>query len=386
MDIERLLQSPALRRKEFPITSSRVFLAHAATSPLPARVSSAIQKYSRGSSARGQWEYLHASTERETRRSAAAMIGANEDEIAFMSSTSMGLSMVANGLSWRSGDNVVVADGDFPSNIYPWMDLRRRGVETRFIPRRMDGGVGLEDLEKTVDERTRLVSLSSVNFVTGFHIDVDSVGQYLHDRGVLFCVDGIQSLGAMRTDVRHVDFLASGSHKWIMGPLGVGFLYVRKDHFAEVHPALVGWKSVRGNKAYLDYRLEFQESAQRYEPSAATILAIVGLHAALGLLLETGVDRISARLGALRTIICDDLRLKGYELMSPANGPTASGITSFTADRIDIEQLRQDLDGAGYVVSLRDSLDGRKCIRIAPHFYNTEDEIRAFLDRVPFLT
>ena len=166
MNIASLLQSASQRHWEFPITNQKVFLAHAAVSPLPRRVSSAIQHYVQRAASLGQWEYLYTEIEKETRKYTAVLLGADEKEIAFVSSTSTGLSLVASGLSWGKGDNIVVADGDFPANIYPWLNLGDRDVQTKFIPRHKDGAITLEDIRNIVDSNTRLVSLSTVNFVT----------------------------------------------------------------------------------------------------------------------------------------------------------------------------------------------------------------------------
>jgi len=311
------------------------------------------------------------------------MLGAQPDEIAFVSSTSMGLSMVASGLSWHMGDNIIVADGDFPSNIYPWLNLRSRGVEVRFIPRRADGGVTPEDVLKLADGKTRLVSLSSVNYITGYAIDVPAIGKLLHDKGILFCVDAIQGLGVLPMDTAYVDFLASGSHKWLLGPLGIGILFVKKCHIGDMTPALTGWKCVQASKKYLNYNLCFLETAGRLEPGGMNITGILGLHAALQLLLETGIGNIASRLAVFRNILKPVLKEKGYEVLGPADDERCSGIISFSCKSLNIEALRQGMDDAGFVVSLREGLDGHKCIRVAPHFYNTEDELRRFAERLP---
>ncbi len=210
MNMTELLR-PEQRHEEFPITRSEVFLAHAAMSPLPRRVSSAIEGYCRMGTTLGQWEHLFGNLEAETRRYAALIMGCSEEEIAFVASTSMGLSLVAAGLPWQKGDNVVVADGDFPANIYPWLNLERRGVRVKFVPWRNGGVISLDDIKGQIDEHTRLVSLSSVNFVTGFKVDIGAIGQYLREKGILFCVDAVQSLGTLPFDCRHVDFAASSA-------------------------------------------------------------------------------------------------------------------------------------------------------------------------------
>ena len=379
----KILEESTTRHYEFPITNQKVFLAHAAASPLPRRVSSAMTQYLSVASSEGQWEYLYANVEEETRRYAARMIGAQADEIAFVSSTSMGLSMVASGILWQKGDNVIIADGDFPSNIYPWLNLQSRGVKVKFIPKHQDGAVTLEDVMNQVDDNTRLVSLSTVNYITGYRINVPEIGQHLREKGILFCVDAIQSLGAIPIDTTYVDFLAAGAHKWLLGPLGIGILYVKECNIGKLTPVLAGWKSVQASKNYLSYDLCFLNSAKCMEPGGINITGIVGLHAALGLLLEMGIDEIASRLAGFRKVIKSTLCEKGYDLIGPSEADLSSGITSFCTQTHDITILRQELDNKGFVVSLRENFDGRKCIRISPHFYNSTDEITLFLNELP---
>lgn len=367
------------RLEEFPITRTKVFLAHAAISPFSRCVCEAIQDYCQSNSSFGQWEYLYGETERKTREYAAGLFGGSAEEVAFVSSTSMGLGIVAAGLPWKAGDNVIVADGDFPSNIYPWLNLARLGVETRFIPRRADGAVRVDDVSRLADYNTRLVSLSSVNYITGYRIDLNAIGEYLDQKGILFCVDAVQGLGALPMESGYVDFAASSSHKWLMGPLGIGILYVKKERLETLRPALVGWKTVKDNKKYLDYRLDFPASAKRYEMGSLNGLGLMGLHAALQMLAEAGIVDIGARILKLRRLMVEPLLEMGYTVYSAEDGERGSGIISFTRDRQDMAGLRQHLDRRGFVVSLREGLDGRKCIRVAPHFYNTEDEIRGLL-------
>ena len=165
--------------------------------------------------------------------------------------------------------------------------------------------------------------------------------------------------------------------------MGIGILFVKRKHYEKLHPILAGWKSVKSNKQYLTYNLDFLDSAQRYEPGSLNILGIVGLRAALELLLEVGIENVAARLKKLRQIIVSLLHDKGYTVIGVTKGKQSSGITSFTSQKQDIIKLRRDLDACGFIVSLRDSLDGNKCIRVSPHFYNTEEEISQLLAKLP---
>jgi cysteine desulfurase / selenocysteine lyase len=326
---------------------------------------------------------LYADAETGARRYAAELLGAEPDEIAFVSSTSMGLSLIAAGIDWKPGDNVIIADGDFPSNIYPWLNLEKRGVTVTFIPRNEDGIVKLEDITRLADQNTRLVSLSTVNYVSGYRIDVRAIGEYLQQKNILFCLDAIQSLGVFPIDTTYVDFLAAGANKWLMGPVGIGILYVKKKNIGKINPVLAGWKCVQDNHNYVCYNLNFPESAKRFESGCVSLTGIVGLNAALKLLLNVQIQNIADRLTKFREMMAPALREKGYRVLGSDNPGTISGIMSFTADTQGILELHQKLDTGGIVISLRDGLDGEKCIRVAPHFYNIEEEIERFLDNVP---
>jgi cysteine desulfurase/selenocysteine lyase len=254
----------------------------------------------------------------------------------------------------------------------------------KFIPRHLDGAVTLDDVMNLVDDKTRLVSLSSVNYISGYRIDVPAIGRYLHEKNILFCVDAIQSLGAFPIDTGFVDFLAAGAHKWLLGPLGIGILFVKECNIKKLAPVLAGWKCVQSSKKYLNYDLCFLDSAKCLEPGGINISGIVGLHAALELLMETGIDEIASRLVRFGQVIKFALWEKGYDLIGPIEDKWSSGITSFSSQKNDITSLRKRLDDRGFVASLRDTFDGRKCIRISPHFYNSEDEISLFLAELPY--
>ncbi len=391
LTIASLLADESLRQREFPVVRERTYLAHAAVCPLPARVVTALGAYLSEVGRGGQFEHLHAAAEAGARSIAAELLGVDAEEIAFTTSTSAGLGLVAAGLDWKSGDNVVFAKGDFPSNVYPWVDLQRRGVVPRPITTGRDGLVTMDDVIAHVDARTRLVSLSSVHFVTGARMDIEAIGEYLRSRGVLFCVDAIQSFGALPLSARNVDFLAADAHKWMLGPQGIGILFVRRSRFDMLHPAAVGWKSVVANKDYSKSTFDLPDSARRYEPGSLNALGLTGLHAALSILREVGVVPIAERLGALREFLVPRLVAKGYQIVGgsdrlklAAHRPGSfSGITSFRAssDPQTID-LQKRLDARRIVVSLREELTGQKCVRVAPHFYTTESELNALLAEI----
>ena len=293
----------------------------------------------------------------------------------------MGLAMVAAGLPWARGENVVCYQDDYPANVYPWMDLARRGVEVRFVEPKQFGNIAIEDIERVVDRNTRLVSLASVHFLTGWRLDVDRIGEFLKARGILFCLDGIQSLGALRTSMRWVDFAAADAHKWLLGPLGTAILYVREEHFDRLHPPLVGWNSASCPDFIAQKTVTLRSDARRYEPGSLNLVGVVGLRAALRLILECGSDRIEQRILALakHTIACGTKA--EFCIVGATEGLGLSGIVSFSAKERDITKLHAKLDTARIITSLRICRDGTRCLRISPHFYNREEEITALFSK-----
>lgn len=380
--LDELLASEDRRIREFPVAGKRTFFAHAAVCPLPAVVAKAVVEHAERASGEGQFEHLHRDAESGARTLAAELIGSSPEEIAFVSSTSAGLSMVAQGLSWRPGDSVVVAAADFPSNLHPWLALRARGVDVRIIQRRADGTILVEDIEPHLDSTTRLIALSSAHFGIGTPIDVDAIGQFLHSRGILFCLDAIQTLGAHPTRIDHVDFLVADAHKWLLGPQGIGLLYVRSRLWDALRPVLLGWKSVASSKDYASLVQELSPSAKRYEPGSLNASGICGLHAALKLVSECGIEAVSRRIRMLRGQIESGLRVQGHQVLGREGEDGPTGIVSFRHRSEDLGELAKRLDAEGFVLSTRTDVSGNPCIRVAPHFYNTVEEVDRFLSRL----
>ncbi|RME94293.1 MAG: aminotransferase class V-fold PLP-dependent enzyme [Verrucomicrobia bacterium] len=380
MELDRLLQDESLRRREFPVAAERVFLAHAAVAPLPDRVRRRMQNHLDAACRDDQEAVLGEGFFRETRALAARLLGVEPAEVALLGPTSTGLSLVAEGLPFNAGDNVLVCREDYPSNVYPWLGLRRRGVEVRYLRSSRPGCVTAEEVLAQVDERTRLVSLASCHFVTGWRPDIDAIGRELHARGVWFCVDGIQTLGAFPTPLAHVDFLAADAHKWLLGPGGAGVFYVRREVQEDLRPVLLGWHNVRCPDFVALDQLDLRSDARRYEPGTANVVGLVGLRAALELLLEVGLDAIAVELLRKRRRLIAGLHERGMELLLPDAPEThASAIVSFRPRNETPESLHQRLTAAGFVVSLRTMPGAGRWIRLSPHFYNTDEELDRLL-------
>ncbi|HEU5395972.1 MAG TPA: aminotransferase class V-fold PLP-dependent enzyme, partial [Verrucomicrobiae bacterium] len=239
MTLTEVLSDEELRRREFPVCREKIFLAHAGVCPLPRRVADAIAACA-SQSTLGDQEAFMLSRLDEARNLAAQLLHCTPEEIALVGPTSLGLSLVAAGLRYRRGDNILVYHDDYPSNVYPWMALAQWGVEVRLLNIRNLGTIRVRDVIGQVDENTRLVALASCHFISGFRIEHDAIGRYLRERGIRFCLDAIQTLGAFPTTVEHVDFAAADAHKWLLGPCAAGILYVRRDLQGKLNPPLYG--------------------------------------------------------------------------------------------------------------------------------------------------
>ena len=380
MTLPDLLTNEDLRRHEFPVVQERIFLAHAGVCPLPRRVADAIAATAQRG-ARNDQENEVAPLLKHTRRLAAQLLAAKPEEIAFVGPTSLALSMVAAGLSFRKGSNILVYHDDFPSNVYPWMALADRGVEVRFLNTRDLGRIRRIDVLGQIDEQTRLVALASCHFVSGFRLELEAIGRELSQRGILFCVDGIQTLGAFPTTVEHVDFLAADSHKWLLGPCGAGILYVRQSRLDTLHPVVYGWHNVRSHNYVAEEAIVFRPDARRYEAGSHSIIGLAGLSAALELLLEIGLDAIGRELLRKRAWLVPALQAKGWTVLNAdAAIPNASGIITIHRPDADLPALHQRLTDAHIVTSLRTDRAGHRYLRLSPHFYNTDAELHRTLE------
>ena len=377
-DIPKPLFTEADRRALFPVTRRWIYLNHAAVGPLPRYVLKAVRGYIRAISTLGDkhwdktWDLLE-----DLRSRLAAWIGADAGEIAFIRNASEGISVLALGLDWRPGDNVVLPAVEFPANVYPWLNLAAKGVETRFVPLR-DGGFDLEDIRARVDESTRVLAVSSVQFYNGFQADLAALGGFCRERGILFCVDAIQQLGALPLDVRaaRADFVACGCHKWWMAGEGFGFLYCRREVQDLVRPALVGWLGVAHWQNFLDYQLEFAPSARRYETGNLSAFGAHALRASLAFQEKLGAEAVVGRVRSLAQRVRRLAAGRGLTMATPENG-APSGIVSFRVPGRDSAALVASLARDGVQVAARNGF-----LRVSPHFYNTAEEIDEFFLRL----
>ena len=369
---------PTEARHLFPLATRYIHMNHAGVSPTSERARAAIEhvvETSMNLPYRDHWAQDEADRVREL---VARLINASGDSIALTRSTAHGISLLAQGLDWKAGDNVVGALGEYPANVYPWKALEARGVHFRQA-KPIEGRISPDSVFAMVDARTRVVALSHVEFWNGFRLDIEAIGDECRRRGIVFAVDVMQSAGALKVDVArmHIDFCAAGAGKWLMGPPGIGFCFFAPELLERTRPVIVGVGSVAGYDRYFEYDLTFRPSARRFEESVVSLLDTAAFGAALELLLEVGVETIEARVLGLAARLAEGLARNGCEIVEP--WPRAqnesSGIVSFRKPGISAAAALRDLSAARVIARTH-----KDFVRLSPHFYNTDEEVDRVLE------
>jgi selenocysteine lyase/cysteine desulfurase len=380
MTLNEILTDETLRQHEFPVAKNKIFLAHAGVCPLPRRVAQAMTDCATEATLGDQEEFVMSRID-DARRAGARLLNCQPDEVALVGPTSLALSFVAAGLNFRKGDNILIYHDDYPSNVYPWMALADKGVKVRLMNIRHLGVIRKVDVMGQVDEDTKLVALASNHFISGYRLEHDAIGTFLRERGILFCLDAIQTLGAFPTTVENVDFLAADAHKWLLGPCGAGVFYVKKDLQEKLNPPIYGWHNVRNPNFVAQAQIEFRSGAAKYEAGTHNLIGLIGLLAAMELALEIGVENIARELVRKRAWLVPAIQAKGYTVLNPdPKAENASGITAFHLPGQDVTELHQKLTAAGVTTSLRTDRKSQKYIRLSPHFYNTDAELHRVVE------
>lgn len=371
--------TPELRAL-FPVTQNHIYLNHAAVAPISLPVYERMQDYTRDLLENGLVHFREwGEAVTRVRALAARFINARPDEIAFAPNTSSGLASVANGIDWRAGDNIVSADCEFPANSVPWRRVCCEfGVELR-LAREHDGRLETEEILRLIDSRTRVVTLSFVEFASGFRNDPATIGRYCRERGVLFVVDAIQGLGALRLDVESccIDALSADAHKFLLGPDGVAIFYISRAAMERIQPTAVGWMSV-ARPFDFDSEQSYAPDARRFEAGALNTAGVVGLGTAIELFEQTGPERIERYLLELGDYLCERLLEKGYQLVSSRRAGEKSAVICCRHEKYSANDLYQILDARRIITTPR---LGR--LRISPHFYNTREEVDELIRSLP---
>lgn len=369
MDVEK-------SRELFPIVKNRIFLNHAAQSPLPKPVADAMRRYIEDFE-----NFGFSQLEDDYGKSLFAnLIGAEPEEIALVENTSTGLNIVANMLHYPKGSKVVTTDLEYPSVVYPWL-RGALGVNVHYV-KNVDGMILLDAIERAVDDKTVAVVVSHVEYVNGFRNNLREISKIAHEHGAYLIVDAIQSAGVMPIDVRRdgVDFLATACYKWLLGPSGAGYLYVKEEFIEKFEPPFVGWASAKPEVfETLDlwdiWNLKLSENASRFEVGSPSAISFIGASEAIKMLLKFEIKQIEERVLKLTDRLISSLKVLGLQLQTPEDPRCRSGIINFKVKNPKgiVEKLRRE----GIIVSAR-----ANGVRVSPHFYNTEEEIDKLVNEV----
>jgi len=367
-----MISNLSVYRSWFPhLKTGKLWLNHAAISPLNSRTKNAVEQYllNRSEGSIDDFPQI-AQISQNVKAQLGKLINAPADRIGFVNNTSDGLNILANGIDWKSGDRILLNDSEFPTNVVPFLNLKQLGVEIDFV-RTVNNEVRMEDIEKTITPRTRLLSISFVQFLSGFKSDLNAIGTLCKRNNIIFCVDAIQGLGSTPIDVKEsgIDFLSSSGHKWLLSMTGLGFIYITKELQSRINQQFAGWTS---NKNYFSnffyYRLDFDESARRYENGAQNNAGIVALGESVTLLNDVGIPKIHLHLLSLTDYIFEFAEQNNIETATPRVHEKRAGIVTLKIP--NAEKVFASLNEANIIVSIR---EGK--IRISPHFYNSIEDI-----------
>ena len=363
-------------RDQFPVTERFVYLNHAAVAPLCRPAAEAMKRladdvFTCGSVHYGQW----LDTYEDLRVAAAQLIGANRSEIALVKNTSEGVATVALGIDWQPGDKVVSFEEEFPANYLPWSRLASKGVNVIRL--------SVEDPLDRIEEAcrgARLLSVSFVNYLSGFRADLEALGEICRRHGTFFFVDAIQGLGAFPIDVERcrIDALAADGHKWLLGPEGCGILYVRRERQDEIDPVEFGWTNVANYANYAAHDMTLRPDAGRYECGTLNTIGCFGLRASIRFLLDVGIERIAPHVQALADRVAEGAQEKGYEVLTDRTPRTGAGIVAFRRAGVDSRALVRQLQDAGIIVAPRQGW-----VRVAPHFYISPEDVERLIAELP---
>ena len=357
-------------RANFPVTEEKIYLNTANHGPPSTHVKKAIQDFL------VDWDNLRRHGDHKVKlanESFAKLIRATPEEIACQPNTSRGLATIAASIDFKPDENVIVNELENWANVYPWTLQKRRGVDVRII-KAQGGAITLDAIEKEIDDQTKAVSISQVQWLTGARHHLKPLADLCHAHGAYLVVDGIQAAGALDVDVRKegVDFFACGSYKWLLGPSGAGFLYAKKEHLPDLNPRELGYRAIKKHSLT---EPTLHDTAQKLEFGEPSYLSFVGTKASIDHILSLGPKRIEKQITGLAQRLYDGLSALDLTLVSPEDPQLRSGIISFTTQ--NPQEHYTKLSEAGYVISLRSA-----GIRISTGFFNTAEEVDGLIAKV----
>lgn len=373
MDIELVKKV----RSYFPhLKNGIIYFNHASTAPINILMKKRIDEFirQRGEDALDDY-WAFKTVADETKSIIGEMINCSGDRIAFLDNTTNGLILLTLGTDWKPGDRIILNDVEFPANVYPFLHLKAKGVEIDFI-KSANGIVTAEEIIEAIRPETKLISVSFVQFLSGYRIDLEKIGKVCKEKRIIFCVDSIQGLGAVRLDVEkyNIDYLANGTQKWMLGLQGLAFIYVRKDLQDKMKSAPIGWLAVKNAWDFLKFDLAAKETAERFQPGTLNNIGIYAFNSSMKLFNEFGFDEIEKQIISNSKYFIDELAKIGYKSpLCSLPEKHLSGIVSFRTD--NGQKMIDYLKEKKIVCSLREGY-----IRFAPHFYNTKQDIAYVVD------
>lgn len=364
-------------RDQFPyLKLGKIYLNHASLSPVPMPVIERANLFlKRRSETHIDDMSQYISDSEEAKQKLALLMNGDPDRFAFFDNTSTGLNILAQGLEWKPGDRVLLNDVEFPSNVYPFLNLKGLGVEIDFVHSKK-GAVNSDDILAAVRPETKLISISAVQFLSGYRANLKRIGEYCRENGIIFSVDAIQALGALPVDVKEckIDFLSSGTQKWLLGLMGLSFIYITEELQHEITPRFVGWASMDNQTSLLDYNFAFKKSADALQNGTINMIGVNGLIGAIDLIHAVGINRIESRIIEHTLYMNERLQEIGIKPLSAKyKTKNLSGIVSFSSPRA--KMIHQKLTEAKISSSLREGF-----IRLSHHFYNTTEELEAAVE------
>ena len=369
--------NPIEARQFFPhIREGLIYFNHASVSPLSSLVVDSAQQYlhRRSVTAIDDYSVVEQSI-LDAKKKLSTIINCDEDRIAFFDNTSNGLNVIAQGIQWKSGDRIILNDIEFPSNVYPFLNLKPLGVEVDFVKSK-NGIVSADEIIAAITPRTRMISISYVQFLSGYRADLQAIGEVCKQKDILFTVDAIQGLGAVQLDVKqcHIDFLACGTQKWMMGLMGLAFVFITEELQEHISPKYVGWQSVEDEWTLLNYDLVLKKTANALQNGTISAIGVSGFNAALDLFLKVGTQQVEDAVLHNARLLSERLQELGYDpVLKHMPKRHQSGIVSFHSP--DAKRLFQKLMHNNVRCSLREGY-----VRLSPHFYNSDDEIETAIN------
>ena len=367
-------------RELFPVTRRYVYLNHASNGSLAIPVVEAMNGYIERCSLHGEVPYLEAeAVVDDCRELAARLMGVRANEIAFVKNTSAGAIIAIGSIEWQHGDNMILMRDAFPTNTYPFHYLLPH-VEKRYVTS-AELAKGSECIFKLVDRHTRAIAIDWVHFLSGVRADISAIATFCRTRAIYILLDGMQGLGVVDQSFgdQGIDFVYAGGGKWLLGPQGSGILYVNSATLPSLKPANLGWLSAQWDGFNDIYTPKPMKSgASRFEEGTKNYIGIYGLRESLRILLDAGVSEVAARVRMLVKLIRQRLEEKGFETLTPADPQRHAGVVDAHKPGVDMVALFERLKERDFICSLRENR-----LRIAPHFYNTEEEIERFCAALP---